>query len=330
MRRVHKDIEEVSLIPPPKRAEPGKAIKKKYMCEICSHRVVTPSKLKKHMKVHENGGKVRAFMQDPKRRHLCPICSHKTISPSKLKRHMRVHRKEGLAIDMSEDEETKKELAETDGRRNPNRVHVCKVCSLEFNSFLHLKAHSKVHILNFMKTADLDNDEERENFVCKFCQRDFGEDDVQEFIEHLKSHNINLKLNKVESLQCCECKQNFKSEHKLEIHQIGHTDLIKECKIQRNDNHDFICIVCSFKIPDYDELMNHMKNHKCDVEDKEILCQLCLIKLIGFKSIIGHAQVHEENVTHKCCRCDLKFGYGQVFIDHMLLHQDMKPFSCEF
>jgi KRAB domain-containing zinc finger protein len=52
-------------------------------------------------------------------------------------------------------------------------------------------------------------------------------------------------------------------------------------------------------------------------------------RIFSIKNIIRHASVHEENATHQCIKCNRKYGMGEAFIDHMLVHQNLKPFSCK-
>lgn len=246
---------------------------------------------------------------------------------------MNVHKKGGKTKppQIIKEKQEPDEFNNTEREKRKRKKHHCPICSCEFDAPSKLKRHVKVHILNFMKqkTADPEDDEECKKFICKFCQSEFEE--VQDFLAHLKTHNINLDLESLGPLQCTICCQKFNTETALERHQIVHTPLIDECKIQRTEPHNFICIICSFQVADdYNEMIAHMRNHRSEAENNIISCKLCSKNFSSLKNIIRHAQTHEENSTHQCVKCNRKYGYGDAFIDHMLIHQGMKPFSCKF
>lgn len=185
-------------------------------------------------------------------------------------------------------------------KRERPKKYECPICNQRMDAPSKLKRHLKSHLKDLKdRPKNEDDEEENRKYSCNFCNNEF--DELQNFLEHLKTHDINLDMESLGPLQCSvpTCKQKFNTESALERHHIVHTDIVEDSKIIRTEPHDFICIICSVTVQDYNELINHMRNHRAETENKEISCNLCSKKFSSLKNIIRHAQTHEENATHE-------------------------------
>lgn len=156
--------------------------------------------------------------------------------------------------------------------------------------------------------------------------------DIQIDSEDAKTRKQPRKYNTTDKIHCDKCTKKFSSKVSYDRHMFIHGDLFEKAKIVRDEPRDFICVICSVTFQDHEVLYNHMKDHK-DAEENQhhgITCQLCLKTFFSLKNIIRHSKYHDENAILQCphADCEKKFGYEDIFIDHMLNHES-RSFVCD-
>lgn len=212
------------------------------------------------------------------------------------------------------------------------RKHSCQICDKKFETPAKVKRHMNVH-RDILSPKDLpEKPKKYYNHSCDICHKKVETPSKLERHKrtHDKSSRIYNGINIQRPFGCNKCDLRFWDEVKLEKHQIIHSEDLKNSKINHPIDHNFICVICTEKIRDYDDLMEHMKSHKDEFDEKsKIVCKLCLNSYPCLTNIIRHSKCHLENATHKCIYCGKMMGIGEDFLNHLLRHQNFKPFTCE-
>lgn len=199
---------------------------------------------------------------------------------------MKVHEKSGKpAVKKSIVKDEIDDSYDPQEKQKKERVkkYVCPICELAMEAPSKLKRHLRSHMIREFKDRskipEIDEDKkdiemiEPKTYSCTFCSQNFNQ--LNDFYEHLKDHDIQMDDESVGSLNCNVCKQKFNTETAMERHHIVHTEIVEQSKIVREDPYYYTCIICSLTMTDYDNLFAHMRSHKPEMENKEIQCQLC-------------------------------------------------------
>jgi hypothetical protein len=206
----------------------------RYICRICNKLWPTPSKLKRHLKVHEpknnNNSKVRhESTKDSNPEVQCPICFLAIESQKKLNDHMMTHKTE---------KKIKEDLMEQNSQKNTT----CSICGSKFNTSRRLQNHintqhmRKVSIIaksvqnvsscpEKMKTKNTQIDR-----VCHICKKKF--DCQSKLLRHLPTHTKIRPPSKRKPSpkrhECQKCGKKFETPSKLLRHQVVHVKLIQD------------------------------------------------------------------------------------------------------
>lgn len=152
--------------------------------------------------------------------------------------------------------------------------------------------------------------------ICTICSKSFSKNSKLQ--EHLKTHT------KMRLYPCKICKRKFTTEVLLTRHEIIHSDIITQIKIETKHR----CIICNSNFKDKPELEDHMREYKSKLEEEAMNCQYCDKPYNKLSNLIRHLKTHEENKTHLCNVCNRTFAMGQDLIDHLNRHKGFLPHSC--
>jgi stress-induced morphogen len=160
------------------------------------------------------------------------------------------------------------------------------------------------------------------SYKCEVCSKEFKK--LSLLSRHRKTHENAKKPH-----ECTKCQKRFPSEVALFRHDIIHSDLVERSKIERVEEHNFVCVICNIQFRTYDLLTLHHKTHKATLgESQDIMCKLCMSPFGTFTDIIRHSRNHIENATHQCIICNKLFVLNDEAIDHFLRHKGQKPHKC--
>jgi hypothetical protein len=246
--------------------------------EILTSRKAKKTKLERQANPETEGKKLRT------KKHFCDICNHAVESPSKLLRHMKTHEKSSGKKSQSKQQDLDDSFDLQDKQKKErNKKYVCPICELAMEAPSKLKRHLRSHMIREFKdkskSSETEDDRkdvemfENKTYSCPFCTQIFNQ--LKDFYDHLKHHDIQMDDESVGSLNCNICKQKFNTETAMERHHIVHTEIVEQSKIIRQEPYYYTCIICSLTMTDYDNLFAHMRSHKTELENKEIQCQLC-------------------------------------------------------
>lgn len=200
----------------------------RYTCPVCQKLWPTPSKLKRHLRVHTS--KIFNVKPDPpddaEPRVQCPICFVALASQTRLTEHMTRHK-------------TEKNTTNDNHEKSNVGSLICLICDLEFKTPKQLRNHEKTqHIRKFSiiasekeepicppkmisKTTQVDR-------LCHICRKSF--DCPSKLQRHLPVHQ---KLRPPPKRkpgprrhQCQKCDKKFETPSKLQRHEVTHSKFI--------------------------------------------------------------------------------------------------------
>lgn len=207
----------------------------------------------------------------------------------------------------------------------------CEFCGKTFETPSKLKRHHRVHrdLMDLSELPPLPIPVKK--YQCKICEKRV--DTPSKLQRHLRVHEKDSKfhngVNQYRPHPCPDCNQRFWDETKLEKHKLVHSEAFINSKISLPDDHLFTCVVCLEKVSNYENCLQHMRNHREEFGDNtEVSCKLCPKVYPKLVNLIRHSRVHPENATHQCIYCYKLMGMGEDFIEHMLRHKGFKPFVC--
>lgn len=162
------------------------------------------------------------------------------------------------------------------------------------------------------------SEDENGDFPCTKCDMLFHT--RRKLTEHLEKHSTGLRL-----FECSTCQRKFQTEMQLHKHDVIHSDLITQIK----EEDEFECIVCKEVVAVKEELDEHMREHKVNIEIEPIQCMYCDKSFDKFVTLTKHLKKHDENKTHLCKVCNKTFALGPELIEHLNRHQGKRPHSCD-
>lgn len=257
---------------------------------------------------------------DSESRFVCMTCEKVFSSETLLNAHSKLH---VLPVNSS------KSINE----QKTSRKYECPFCSKRFETPSKVQRHIIVH-RDILDPSDIPKRQPKEyKYICGICDKLV--ETPSKLQRHMRVHEKNLKfysgINQHRPHPCPDCDQRFWDKVKLERHRIIHSDAFEKSKIHHPEGHLFTCVICLQKLPDFEECMQHMRNHRDEYgENSEIACKLCPKLYPKLVNLIRHSKVHIENATHQCVYCNKKMGMGDDFIDHLLRHEGFRPYSCDF
>lgn len=279
----------------------GKNALKRFQCQYCPSRFVSPSKVKRHLSVHRN---ILDPSQLPKKilkeyKYQCEICDKRVETPSKLNRHMGVHQKRS---DIN--------------KINLHRPFVCEECPMRFWDSLKLDRHRIIHA-DITKNSKIDYGPEGHQFICVVCCLEIP--NYEKCVEHMKEHREEIAENI--SVSCKLCGKVYP---KL-------ANLIRHAKLHP-ENATHSCIQCGRKFGMGDDLIDHFLRHE---GFKPYLCpnENCNRSFMKHHKLKQHERLtHMDNVPklHKCTvsGCDKSFSEADCLKRHHLRHLYIKNHSC--
>lgn len=211
----------------------------RYKCSICNKLWPTPSKLKRHLKVHETKSYFKVQQESTKDLNpevQCPICFVALESQKILNEHMMIHKSDKKIKEDIPDKDLKDEF-------------LCSVCGSDFKTARRLQNHintqhiRKVSIIarsdqispcpEKMKARNTQIDR-----ACHICSKKF--DCPSKLLRHLPIHKkIRLPPKRKPSPkrhQCQVCGKKFETPSKLKRHQVVHVkDLTVHHSIENLD-----------------------------------------------------------------------------------------------
>ena len=150
---------------------------------------------------------------------------------------------------------------------------------------------------------------------CEYCKKAFKKDKYYQ--KHLvKSHSKALQKNSSSDSNICEeCGTSFKNKHYAMYH-------IKFC----HDKDNFLCDICNEQIQGYRRLKLHQRRaHREPKECKE--CNKTFRDLHRHKKIV---HTDDKDKKYQCQICDKGFVEKTKLNDHIVIHNDARPFQCKF
>lgn len=212
-----------------------------------------------------------------------------------------------------------------------SKKHECHLCGKRFETPSKLQRHMIVHRDVLHPSIVPERPTKALKYICEICDKLV--ETPSKLQRHMRVHEKNQKIygiNQHRPYPCSHCEMRFWDKVKLDRHLIIHSEAFQSSKIQHLDGHLFTCVICLQKVPDYEECMQHMRNHREDFDETaEIACKLCPKVYPKLANLIRHSKVHAENATHQCIYCGKKMGIGDDFIEHMLRHEGFKPYICD-
>ena len=182
---------------------------------------------------------------------------------------------------------------------NNEKRHACPICNKQFLASSHLRNHIKS-----LHTKE-------RNFQCPKCPRAFVT--AWQVKCHVKSNHD------TKTYSCKKCSKIFKTPQSY----AGHVKSAHQQKTLPKDKFHRICEICGQSL---------VQGHQCDQiteKDKKVTCHICQ-KTMESKSLRAHIQYHRKmEVTKNVCQfCNRSFTTETSLKRHILIHQNLKPFTC--
>ena len=122
---------------------------------------------------------------------------------------------------------------------------------------------------------------------------------------------------------CVHCTKTFKTPQSYAGHvKSAHKDSSLSKSSTTSSKVKKICEVCGQVL---------VKHHQCvqSPKDKKVSCHLCQ-KTMESQSLKAHIQYHRRMEVSKylCQFCNRSFTTGVSLKRHLLIHQNLKPYTC--
>lgn len=235
---------------------------------------------------------------------------------------------------------------------------VCYVCGIELVSVKNLqnhyndfhKNHSKIFGCNFCEYSNVSAARLKDHMIshnsdkylyCYKCKQNY--DNVNDFNKHSCKGftKIALKRKRLPEVNKSNGKQSSKNHHSV---QFSNLQSKFESEVIKADD-TYYCNGCSYTFSNYENLVNHKKEHlkiqpyKCDVCKYEsfsvvdigkhvrchlsqemksisIKCNVCYMTFNNFRLLRRHAVSHIYDEIY-CSSCRVNFENSESFIQHM-------------
>lgn len=183
-----------------------------------------------------------------------------------------------------------------------NLQYVCHVCDQCFKTEESLRSHEELH-------------SGKKNRKCKYCDKTFTRDN--DYVNHLRKHNIDLKSLCVNSFKCDICKKLFAYRHVLRRHQLMH-----------ENRKDYKCKICNKKFIRSDYLKTHERLRHS--KNPYFSCKICHKEFSYKHTKILHERMHTNEKPFKCRICNAAFSRKDYFKKHKTTHEIKRAkFICD-
>lgn len=196
------------------------------------------------------------------------------------------------------------------------KKHKCPYCD---KSFLFPSKVNR-HVLAVHKDLKQPKKNIKKNHYCHICGKAF----VSKFKvrRHMVVHDTELKTGLQKNwtrnyLLCQQCMRKFHTKVTYDRHTII-CEMLMKSEIQRADDYEYTCVICSQTFKHHDEMVDHLKKMHNLEPETEVQCQLCRAYSGNVTDIVRHGRYHEENATYKCSECQKFFPNGDEIISHLL------------
>lgn len=181
----------------------------------------------------------------------------------------------------------------------------CSSCDKKFKTTRQLITHARCHA-TIKKEKDL--------FQCEICKKVLGS--KQGLVSHTKRHL------KIYDMTCEFCGKGFFCAGSLRLHVNS----------KHTGKSNFICNVCSRPCYDKTALKNHMVKHTAEYKNRsKVKCVECGQEFLDDKYLRIHLKKkHVPDNRFVCDLCGKKLYSKSGLVDHMNVHQGLKPHKCEF
>ena len=281
-----------------------RALNYKHECKICGKKVESPSKLVRHMNIHDPNRQVGRGV-NKFRPYGCDNCPLRFWDEFALERHMIIHSEAVIQSKIKHPDEhhyvcviclaTAKQYDDlfTHMRSHKDEIDiteaiVCQLCNKSFGSLQNIIRHARTH-------------DENATHQCVKCCKSFGMG--EDFIDHMLRHD-NYK-----PYSCDQCEKSFLKLHKLRAHMAVH----EETELEK----PFLCSLCGKAFAEQDYLKRHMLRH---TGVKSFICHQCPSRFTFKSGLTSHMLTHTGLKPFTCDICGTSFAKSQALTKHHRTH----------
>ncbi|XP_066138770.1 uncharacterized protein [Euwallacea fornicatus] len=232
-------------------------------------------------------------------------------------------------------------------QRANSKVHKCKFCSLEFDSYYSLRKHRALQHDDLGKNQKESNPDEQISEASDE-ENSQGEWMPEDYAEYKIKHTIN-KHKRMQWYKCKICCSVFSNYYKLSKHRVEHERQepydCKHCNSKFKDVESFsahlrmhqgkspyICRKCCKGFDTKEELQAHEPIHvlkKAPIAEKRYRCEICGKDFRKICDIERHTRVHTGEKPAECNICHKRFQQVHNLSKHLLTHLHVRPFQCQ-
>ena len=276
---------------------------KLFVCKICYFQAEHRSKVKLHMKSHQEQ---KAFK--------CFLCDYNSLDKDRLRNHIKLAHKDSKVDPMvfEEDPQTymynflNLYMKQQIDNVSCDRFFVCEICTYRSKRKYHVQRHMLKHMC--AQIGDLEKEEDKEKaYACTQCE--FKTQDIKEFLNHINTHK--MRKNVMLSCEFCHFKTSCKTI--LKEHNKSHNIVSVE--------NPFTCERCQAQFKRMKDWIYHLKTHK---SEKIYKCERCDFKTAYKNSLRKHEKtlcaIKEACTLYRCHMCSYKSEYSEHVKRHMRCH----------